>query len=471
MPNRKVVKKSKRKRTFGQKGLRMLSQAAGAAVGYGTHNLAGIAGGAEVGGYLYDKMLGEAYDDLGRDAMVEDAVNDLNRAEAADRFDRKKDSSMGAYAGKFKKNRRLKKSSLKLKALSNGYHATSEHFGRIEDPNCVYIHHSTFDNIQSIRAISGAMLRKLFKQAGIPLTDKNEEIPASNWESSAGTKLQYVHLDQMSGAQTEIDYIVTNNQGLSQILANWPAMQNHILSYLNGIAVTVPWKLCLFIPDVGPVITTHRCLSQISLWSEHLTVFQSSEIKVQNRTKGDLSGVADPEAAAIERVDSQPLIARTYYLKSGDIRLRSNAGGLANSNNVFTAAAVTGLNLIRSAQLADISWQNRPVPQIFSTCSKSADTILQPGDIKKTFVAHKFSGLFLNVLIKMRAHQINAPGTFANGCQGRSELMCFEEKIRTAGTNKIVIQYEQHYQAGAFLKSGKKVPFISTLTVTEKNNV
>lgn len=375
---------------------------------------------------------------------------------------KKKNMTTGVYAGKFNKKYKPKPS-FETQSLKYGFHVSNEVYGRVEDATTTYVGHSTCELQLIAQTITGALTRKLFAKAGIPVDVNTEEIPLSSaTPNSSGFRIIYQTQDIVTGAIANLNYDTVDN--LYTTLTAHTAMTSQIFNYLSNAVVAEPFRLMLYENN-----TVFRLLSMINIGSEHITMQCGSEIKIQNRTKSDGAAAGD---TSTDRVDAQPLIARQYLFRNGDIRVRNPVTTTINGsdNSIYlNGCALTGPTLLRSVDMGTVTFQNRLPPKFFSNCVATADTILQPGQIKKSYINYRISGLLQNTLKRMRAQSASA--TVVQNVVGRCELFIFEEKIRTSGVNNISCQYERRYKCGVILKSTGPGTLNSLFTVSSEKNL
>lgn len=420
---------------------RVGAQVAGAALGYVSDY--GTVSGFETGGELYD--------------LVEGSKSNV--------FSTKKMVGSSTYVGKMNKNRKTKQT-FATKAATKGFHVTNETYGSVSDPFAVYIHHSTRQLRLEVKALMGAIIRKGLEMAGIQLSSNFEELPFTSPALSAGAILNYLVMNPSTGAIITYAYTTVDNQTLNSIVDAWTDMDTHLFDYLRNANALEPHRFCVYLIDAAST-SSSKVASNFNIGEMHVTMISGSHLKIQNRTKGDLSAAGDQST---DRNDNQPLICQSYLLQSGDVRQKHIPGAIGSSTaQVLNGSALSGPNLIRSSQLTSAGFQNRLSPSHFTNCKKTASSILQPGTMKQSFVMHKFSGLMLNVFKRMRCVSIET-GDIVVGLQGRSELFIFEEKMRTAGTNPVFVHYEREYKVGCIATVKKRTPFVTYLTDGVKNN-
>lgn len=375
--------------------------------------------------------------------------------------------STGMSGGRFKRPRR-NKITKETQYLKEGYHTTGELFGRVEDPHCVYLHHSTYHRQQFVKTIMGALVRKLFKRAGLPLNSRQAELPLFGQGNSDGFRLEYTTQNQVDASLSTVAYITVNDQNLTNVLNGFTGMRDHLLAYLQQTDAREPYRLTLFSSDRNGLDTNWRMAGHIDIQNEVLEIGVTSSIRVQNRTAA--ANAAEGNQYDADRIDNQPVKGYLYEFKHADPRLKFvNDAVLANSNVALNRSGEFGFWLVRSAELNETSYQEPPVPKLWANCSKSSYVKLEPGYMKMAKISYTYKGKFTNLMKKLRSE--TSTGSLISGVVGRSQIIALEEKIRTVTGNPITIQYERELKIGVKLKSGRTAPFVTELSSGEISNV
>jgi len=393
------------------------AQSSGAALGFITANVPG----AVVGGYA----AGEVVDYIDSTPLPT-----------------KMSKSSGFYKGSIGKARHFKATS-EIVALQKGFHSVFDTYGRVTDPQAVYIIHGTWKALAIAEVICGSLIRKLFQKAGVQINERTEELPLVSISVATGFRLEFTHQNAVNAAGTTVTYDTVDDDTLQTVINNFTGLSAFFINYLNNVTVaSEPFRLSLYSSDSA----TWRIASTLNLANEQMNLFLSSELNMQNRTQGDTAAAGD---LTIERTDNQPLICKMYEFNHSDPRLRQNG---ANTDELNTGGQA-GIKLIRATTLP-ATFQHRPSPKIWANCKGTSQFILDPGNLKKTFVSWKSSGLLINVLKKLKCYVTNLFGV--SGAPGKCQVVMFEEKLRTAGTNPVTIQYEHVHKAGCWFvtKSG-----------------
>jgi len=380
-------------------------------------------------------------------------------------------ASKGYYKGLFKKTSKNPWNA-EAKALSNGYHCTQEAFGRVEDPNCVYLMHSTVNLPQMARVIDGAMLRKLFAKAGLPLKSKDIELPLFSQDNSDGFKIQVVVNGELDGGIGVYEYITINNQTLNDVLDAFTALSGHTLGYLRGTETNPITAIHLFASDRNGLDTNWRQLSTIYVRDMIFDIQCTSSLKIQNRSAGsNASGAAQYE---LDRIDSQPLMGKRYLFKNGEPKLGYLASvNLGVSNVHFNNIAEYGVTLFRSADTVVPAYQEPPNARFWANCTQCSSVQLQPGDIKRGTITYGYSGKLFALSMKLRAQKYASLSGVptVSGTWGRCEGYALEELLRTPSANPITVSYEREYKVGCTIRQGKLPSFTTQMSSFELNKL
>lgn len=346
---------------------------------------------------------------------------------------------------------------------------THESFGKAHDGEVLYIVHSTFCHLDLSTAVRGALLRKLFTVCGMPIANQNEELPFFNGLDSSGFRLVFETSNVTSGVYNSTSYDTLDNQSFFGLLSAWGTFRDYFNGLFNGATDEEPMHLRLYSHDNNIAAVNYRLIGQLNLRNEFMTVGVVSELKVQNRTGSDLATEAEIHEA--DRLDSQPLIVRSYLFRNGDPRERNPANTVENAGHANLSGCPTFQHprIVRGQELVLQNFQNRPEPQYFSNCIKKSDTILQPGSMKKTSIYSTHKGVVANLLKWLQPSEQNN-GDRQGGCPGKSQMLCFEEKMRTSGVNKVTINYEKKIKIAVILATTKGPAFTTALSSAAHNN-
>ncbi len=400
--------------------------------------------------------------------------------------------STARYRGRFKKPTRRNYEKKDGTALKFGYHITKETFGTVTDPHCAYISHSTMDYLNIPRVMAGAILRKLFRKAGLTVNSSDETLPLYNPYRSGKPgdnvfELQFVRQSPLQGGGLAgiIHYVIGQDENFQSVLEN-SFLKQAIFNYINRDPA---WpvdheeqisRVYLYMftgEEVAPEDTGKRLVAQLDLSNEVIHLNFKSELKVQNRTKGDAAGAS----AETDRVDNTPLTGQLYQFRGGHPALKSQPMN-QNSNAInvgFNVMDRSGVTLTRSGTVGLAQYREPPNRSHFKNCVASSKVLLQPGDIKNCSVSFSMKGKFDTIINKLRAQNVDTDTSaiplinyVLRGIPGKSQTLCLEEIIRSITSNDINLVYERQWTCGAYLITKNNYVAMNTeLQVETKNNI
>ena len=383
-------------------------------------------------------------------------------------------TSTGRYVGMFKKTKR-NKMTVETKCLKKGYHLTDETYGRIEDPDCVYLGHSTYNQDLMVSALTGCLLRKLFKIAGISISNTTQVLSLSRAPvapvpvDADGWRIQYGYHDPTSTSVplSTVAYVTTATDTLQTIVQNFGAMRSSIATYFaNQTDNAQPYSLTLQIPDNTDFLVSYRTVAYIDLQQQYFYIHVTSNMVIQNRSAPSDATTAS-EKFDSERLDNQPLQGYQYEFKNADPRVSAVVSSpLVSGNIAFNYIASSGLLLLRGGQFGLPQFQEPPVPKYFKNCTKSSKIKLQPGNIKRSIVYYCYKGTLSSLVKQLR---VEKQGFWVSGVWGKCKMIALEELIRTSSTNPIKCQYERESKVGCHMKQIRQPPMTTIVTSAEQN--
>lgn len=378
--------------------------------------------------------------------------------------------SSGANKGKFATPGKIPKT-FENTSLKLGYHLTRETIGSVTDGDCVYVYHSNYNPFQAARVLTGALLRTLFRKAGIEINNQEQEIPLLNALSSAGFRIVYTYRNPVDGVITSDNLDIVDNTALWLLIDNFMAvgkMGNLFYQYMldNANEWKEPYTLGLYSQDLfQPGSPQYRLHSLITLQDEFVVYEAMSSIMVQNRTQGSSATATDYSA---DRIDNQPLKGYLYQFKNGDPRLKgsmaSNTGINWNFDFLYNTGDADGVRTFGGSVLPTIGSKlmaEPPVPSIWRNLDASAKVHLEPGDIKKGVIVTTYKHRFPELLKKLRIDVSGVaagtnPGTNYSKLPGhKSQILSLEEVLRTPSTNLVTCIYENEHKVGAYTYTQK----------------
>jgi len=397
----------------------------------------------------------------------------------------------GTYVGKFKKGRKNKQT-FNAKFLSQGCLLTLEQYGKVQDPDCAYLLHSSGHIVNTCQAISNALIRRILMKAGFKITNMQSELavqaplPTNSdtaLDNSAGLRFVYVAKDQVTGAYRTLFYDTVDNQSYANICINFDSMMNSLIDYVrndttNGNPLFEPYKLSLYTRDQYTSGTSWNMAAEMHLEDCKIEIGYVSTIAIQNRTLAATSADAD-----IDRVDTQPLKGYTYEFKHADPRLKDSSTAHTPAilnNSLWNDMNDKGLRLIRGNEfigpghtiLGELNLHGgatEPLePKYFANCDKSAKVILNPGDIKKMTFSYTLKGKVTNIIKKLKVKQWNSVEGSYSGMVGKSQMIALEELMRTDSSQHVTLAYERELKIGCIVRAGLRQAPIESIMIHQK---
>lgn len=401
----------------------------------------------------------------------------------------------GRYRGVFKK-KRIGKSS-KAKYLSGGYENTQEITGVVNDPDCVYVGHSTTAGFKIMTVFLQACLRKLFyKFGGQDLLSVNQKIKGyanlTNNDSD-GWQLILVTQNKTTGVYTNYMYdTITPSDTIYRIVGDpglnvAPAWEdlwkiwadyagNRFILSQSGESQVVPVKLQLYGRDGnGPGANFHHFRGEINFDNEVIHMKVVSELKIQNRTKA-ASGSGDSED-----VSNNPLVGKLYQFSDSVPRLKSSelgTGGyvLERVNDSTGAQTLRAVDMNGGGfGLGTQTWKEPPNYQVFRNCRKTAKVNIGPGDIKKDVIVFTMSAQvykFFDKLNWVPTTTSLSTNNFAiqTRAMGKFSLIALEDIINVNGAENISVAYEINRTEAMYLTTMKRSGSLGQFSAQVQNS-
>jgi hypothetical protein len=357
----------------------------------------------------------------------------------------------GTYRGRFKKPRKLVKD-IKAKAGKLGWQQVLEFNGTVSDADIVYLHYNNYQKDEIFKTITGAIIRTLFREAKVDISNQEQELPLntpiqSQFNATNAVIISFVTQDPITQTLLQTDYLIPDNATLRSVIVGIYNTPGHIGQFMNNYMTNgsfqQPYGLYMH-RDVQALGRIHMA----SLTFENLMIEYeaNSTLTVQNSTLG--SGTStDPTA---DRVDNQPLKGSLYHFANADPRLKQTAtignNVLNNIDWVFSSGVTQGVAVFGGQTVFPYTIDHEPpTPRMWKNIKKSSGITLDPGNIKKTSLSNKYKNYFVELLKRFRADvfgtQQGLP-IFNNVKACQSQILALEERIRTASTNLITVNWE-----------------------------
>jgi len=375
--------------------------------------------------------------------------------------------SQGSFAGKFAIPSKLTKSFENI-ALNLGYHITKESYGDCVDTDCAYIYHSNFIPNLIAKCLTGALVRTIFRKAGLEIGNQEQELPVYDSGSSIGYRLVYTYRDPITGNMDQSLLDTAENETFQSFVENLQTTNRLgwlFAQYIYNAAnqFKEPYSLGLYTYDYNALITNYRLAAYMTLQDEFVVYEATSALMVQNRTQGSAATGTD---LSLDRVDNQPLKGYLYQFKNGDPRLKTNqiknTGVATNRDFLYSTGDTKGLRSYGSVQLVGPQaalMSEPPMPSIWRNVDASTKIQLDPGMMKKTLVISSYKARLPELLRKFRIDVVNLIAGTGNGYSQlpshKSQILALEEMLRTPSANFITLLFENEYKVGCYTYTSK----------------
>jgi len=377
--------------------------------------------------------------------------------------------SNATNAGNFKQPHKLTKF-FEQTALKNGYHLTRESIGQVTDADCVYVYHSDYQPERIARVLVGALLRSLFRKAGIEIGNQETEIPANGALGSVGFSIQYSYRNPISGNISVNGYDTVDNISFLNLVEVHMAtgrMGDHFFSYMRNDATVFaePYSLALYTKTFVDGSAIERLHTYMTLQNEMVVYQAKSSIMVQNRTQGASAASGDLSA---DRIDNQPLQGYLYQFKNGDPRLKQsmveNSGIVHNRDYLYDTGDTAGCrtyggSTIPVAPIGIRCMNEPPVPKLWRNIDIASKVHLEPGEMKRGVIISEYKNRLPELLKKFRVDVIGVSPGITSGSHysklssHKSQIIALEECLRTVSSNLVTCLFENEYKVGAYTYS------------------
>lgn len=366
------------------------------------------------------------------------------------------------YKGNFKKPRRKpsRGTATLTQYQSKGYLLNSEIFGRVDDADCVYVGHSTYDLNGLSQVISCSIIRKLFKKAGFDTDLPDQELPLFAFNNADGFRVQWERI-ALNGTIVTTSYVTVDGDNIRSV-ASASLLANQIREAMEANDSVNRGdfdRIALYSSDRNGLDTNWRLAAELSLKREVLDIYVKSELTVQNRTKSATTGNTSTDS-----VDNQPLKGYMYEFTGGVPTMKTMG------RNGLNRIPVNGVVLVQAVDTNPAPlYREPPVPKTFSNCYKSSYCKLDPGSLKKTVIYSKWRGYFNNLIGgKLKSVTDGISMTYA---PGKAQMLALEERLNSGSTNLITVNYEAQRSIGAVLYTTKQPVMLADFAQIEFNNV
>jgi len=411
---------------------------------------------AEVGGAL--RQAYKRYAELSGQSRKRSKTSSNKRTQTSQRYSNKRGGS-GFFKGRFNSAKTVSPTAKDL-ALTKGYGMVREVYGSCSGNNIIWLGASTFDIADVSKTVAIAILRKLFKKAGIDMNNStlqsylSFDATTDNMFSYGFTIVRQVATpDGVSG----LGPYVTLLGDTLETMASGCGLQGAILEYCRGNTADIDEKIFLYQQDAINPTYAYRLVSSINLKNEKVHLDMKAKFVVQNRTKGSTS-----ENNQLDTIDAQPLKGKMYHFNKSMPIIRGDQkyGVAPNMTSLLGRWSSTAVNLASDTSVGyDSDVLEPPTPYYFQNCGKSSNISLEPGDMKEVNFSNSIDQYYQTFVQKL---------AWVNGTTKRRQkvgdccYLALEERLNSGSANPIVVQYELQISTYAYLSTGRIDPMKET---------
>jgi len=350
--------------------------------------------------------------------------------------------------------------------LNKGSVGCIETYGVCQGNDILWIGASTCNIAEIAFHVAKSVLRKLFKQAGIHITNAdavfmNEIIFPLNTPESSGFTLR-IQYEDGPGNITDVTYGLPSGVTLNS-LANLSGIKQAIIDYANASTDKLMSSIKLYQND-NFTTNTGKLVATLNMKNEMVHMHSSAKLVVQNRTKG-ATGSSD----ALDVIDAQPLMGKLYHFKKSNPELKSlvTSSFAPNLVSLLSRWSDGTVNLFSDGSPGyEIQIGNPPTPQIWNNCSQTANVSLEPGELKDVYISNtneKFYQQFVRSLA-----WYNGSGKRRQNV-GDCIYIVLEERLNSGSTNPIRVNYECEATFKCYLTTNRVDPIIKTFSTSSVN--
>lgn len=349
-------------------------------------------------------------------------------------------------------------------ALSYGSGRVLETYGSCAGTEICWVGASTLDIGEMAKTVAQAILRKLFAQAGLIIT--NPSMPIISQVIFGGPGVPDVYqgggfeiVRQRQNAVGDRDYAKHTMSQLDTLeqLAVDSGLVDEIINYSVATNDNISKTIRLFQIDANFTgITYGKCVSTLNMNNEKIHLTMKCKLIVQNRTLG-ATGSVDTEV-----LDAQPLQGKIYQFNKSHPVVREIAGvqNAPNTDTLLGRWSNTGVVLVSNTVVGyDQNIRNPPTPYFWTNCSKSANIALEPGDLKDVSLYNKVDKFYPDFMASLAWY--NGAGVRRQKI-GDCVFIALEERLNSGSANPIKVQYENELVNYCYLSTDRVSPMLKT---------
>lgn len=347
-------------------------------------------------------------------------------------------TTTGMSSGFFRKGGRKSKRPYKNRYIASrkGVLATFEVGGVVNDPNCVYVGHTTCPP----NRLRYMMLHAIVKAVMAPLGNYPESVTSAFPLVIAGDIFQIAYKPNSEPLTGILFFTFTFGS-----TGDTPdTVVNSIMLAALFLALTnqVEFLRAEYIPHTT---NTRMKYYRVLLSNAKLTITSKSSFKVQNRS---ISDILDEDSDAVDNV---PLYGKSYFGTGNGTQNQRDQAGF----RPFIAHNLHGI--ISRAASSSLAVQEPPNPYTFSNVKSTSKIHLDPGQIKTSVLYYKAKIPFYRLLPAMFG-DVTDP-IFKKTNIGKFSLFALERMIHALTTDlNLYCAYEHNLEMSCFLTGGYPPP-------------
>lgn len=369
----------------------------------------------------------------------------------------------GNYKGAFPAARPNKPTVEDL-ALSYGSGRVLETFGSCAGTEICWVGASTLDIGEMAKTVAQAIIRKLFAQAGLIIT--NPSMPIISQVLFGGPGVPDVYqgggfeiVRQRQNAVGDRDYAkytMDSTDTLEQLAVD-SGLVDEIIDYSTASNNNISKTIRLFQIDANFTgVQYGKCVSTLNMNNEKIHLTMKCKFIVQNRTLG-ATGSVDTEV-----LDAQPLQGKIYHFNKSHPIVREVAAILnaPNTDTLLGRWSNTGVQLVSNTVTGyDQNIRNPPSPYFWTNCSKSGSISLEPGDLKDVSLYNKVDKFYPDFMASLAWY--DGAGVRRQKI-GDCVFIALEERLNSGSINPVKVQYENELTNYCYLSTDRVCPMLKT---------
>lgn len=318
-----------------------------------------------------------------------------------------------------KKRDKSRKKLMKSDFSSTGIRVQYEAGGRIADPQCVYVGHSTYQSTTWFQALCMQILKTLFAKHGV--TVRALEHRVAN-DAAVGTTGNY-NVTYTYTADPENTAVVREvSYNIDAANTWWANAEGLLVSINNSVGSTEHVSFERF--ELNKVIgTTTITLASIDCKEINVAVKSRSILKVQNASTANVTGAeTGDDNDNTEDIERNPLKGNLYKSSKWKNYIDVTHADTVAENNDFEFIQVADRinGSIRFASTVNSLLLRKPPTKYTLGLQQQTRLLLQPGEIKHSFINFETVLKFNTLINKMG--QIVRDGGAGTGANRKTDL-------------------------------------------------